>query len=71
MIGSEFAGSFYRCHSERTFKESLNSPGATYLPVPVEKLTMKNGQLNAYACSVLLGLLAISHEGKEMKVPNY
>jgi glutamate--cysteine ligase len=71
MVGSKFAGSFFRCHPERSMTESLNSPGANYLPTAVEELSMSDGQWNTYAWTVVLGVLAIAREGQEMSVPKF
>jgi len=71
MIGSDLAGGFLRTHEEKSATESLNSPGAVYKRLCVSDLNVSlegHPLENVYGWSARLGLMAIAHEAREMKV---
>jgi glutamate--cysteine ligase len=71
MIGCHLAGGFLRTHSEKSEKESLNSPGAIYKRLCVSDLDIDATACpneNVYGWTAKLALLAIGMEADEMKV---
>ncbi|MCX7978690.1 MAG: glutamate--cysteine ligase [Bdellovibrionaceae bacterium] len=71
MIGCELAGGFLRAHADKTDSESLNSPGAVYKRLCVADLAIDPVQFpneNVYGWIAKVGLLAIAHEAREMRV---
>lgn len=74
MIDHTVVGGFYRCHSDKSAEESLNAPGAHFVPLPFSESCLnadpgalienESNRLYVYGVVARLALLAAAHESR-------